>query len=327
MFELIGYDEEIKSLINTYSSNNLQSSIILHGPKGIGKKTFINKFISEILKISLNEKNYLHHINLFKNNTHPNIKILEKNIDLKTKKIKNNITIDQIRDLKKFINESPSVDDLKKIIIIDSADDLNINAANSLLKTLEETKINTLIFLISHQISSLLPTIRSRCLKFKLNKHNYDNFKKILLNNIDYLSDDEIKFYYDLSYGSPGNSILLNEDKIIDVFDMTLSIFNSNQIDNNCIDLVNILSKLDNDKFKSYLFLLKSILVILNKIKTRNNNSYIYLSNKFKHLEDISKNLTLQKIIDRFDFLSNNESDLLTYNLDKKLFMFKFLTS
>ena len=69
MFDVIGFDNELNSLIRSYSSNNLHSSIILHGPRGIGKKTFINKFINEIFKISLDKKNDLHHINLYKNNT------------------------------------------------------------------------------------------------------------------------------------------------------------------------------------------------------------------------------------------------------------------
>ena len=45
MSELIGYDNEIKSFLNNYKSKNLHSSIIIHGPKGIGKRLFIDQII------------------------------------------------------------------------------------------------------------------------------------------------------------------------------------------------------------------------------------------------------------------------------------------
>ena len=53
----------------------------------------------------------------------------------------------------------------------------------------------------------------------------------------------------------------------------------------------------------------------------------MYLSNQFNLLKQLSKNLTNENIIDRFEYLIKNESDLFTYNLDKKLFMLKFLTN
>ena len=69
------------------------------------------------------------------------------------------ITIDQIRNLNSFFHES-SIDGMSKFIIIDSTDDLNINASNALLKILEEPKNDTYIFLISHNhwdITEILP--------------------------------------------------------------------------------------------------------------------------------------------------------------------------
>jgi DNA polymerase-3 subunit delta' len=53
-------------------------------------------------------------------------------------------------------------------VIVDPADDMNVNAANALLKTLEEPPARTLFVLISHSLGALLPTIRSRCQTVKL---------------------------------------------------------------------------------------------------------------------------------------------------------------
>ena len=309
-----------------FNSNNLHSSIIFYGEKGIGKKLFIYNFINEIFRLNFNNKNYSHHHNLLKNYTHPNVKILEKVIDPKSKKLKSYITVDQVRGLKKFMNESSSIKDLSKFIIIDSADDLNSNSSNSLLKSLEEPKKDTFIFLISHQLSNLLPTIRSRCLKIKLNNHEYNNFKIIMKNQISDIPEDEISFYYDLTNGSPGKSISIYDNNILEVIEKTLNSLVSNKIDENHSDLFNMLTNFDNEKFKSYLSILKTILVTLNKLKIENYESKSFFSNKFNIIDKLSKSLSKQNIIDRFEFLSNNEKDLFTYNLDKKLFMLRFLT-
>ncbi len=327
MFNLVGFKDQFDYLMQHYSNHNLHSSIILHGPKGIGKKTFINKFVSEIISIDYKNESFLHHINLYKNNSHPNIKILERLIDQKNKKIKNNITIEQIRSINKFIKESHSINNLPKIIIIDSVDDLNINSANSFLKNLEEPSSNTFIFLISNHLSSLLPTIRSRCLKLKFNNHNYENYKKIINMQIENISDDEINFLFDLTYGSPGISISLYEEDLLEVFEQTLNSLSAGYIDDNCIELAEFISNFDNDKFKSYLLLLKSILVTIKKIKNDNSLLNSLISDRLKKLVNLSSILTSKNIIDRFDFLSNNEKDIFTYNLDKKLFMLKFLVS
>ncbi len=327
MIKLFGFENQISSLINNYVSQNLHSSIIIHGPKGIGKKIFIKKLLSEIFKSNLNENNYLHHVNLLNKDSHPNVRNIEKIFDTRSKKIKSEITIDQIRNLRNFVNETASIKDLSKFIIIDSADDLNINSANSLLKILEEPNKDTFIFLISHQISSLIPTIRSRCLKIKLNKHEYNNFKNIISFHIDNITDDEIKFLYDITNGSPGDSILLYENNIIEMFDLTIMSLSNLKTDQYSIELANMLTNMDNENFKSYLSFLKSILVIMNKLKYENFLKTNFLSNKFEKLKNISIKLTSKNIIDRFEFLSKNEKDLFTYNFDKRLFILNFLNN
>lgn len=325
MFDHIGNVDILNELKSKYKNNNLHSSIIVYGPKGIGKRNFIDNLIKDLFKITFMDKNYLHHLNLIKNNSHPNIKLIQKEIDTKTKKLKSNITIDQIRNIKKFIKNTSSINDITKFIIIDSADDLNANSANSLLKSLEEPSNKTTIFLISHQLSSLLPTIRSRCVKIKLNILSYEDFKTVLLNNIEFIDDEEIKFYFDLTLGAPGSALSLHNDNIIDLFDLTIK--SLNDFDKSSIELSNYLLNYENDKFKDYLLILKSILLNFYKIKIKDYKSESFLSKKFKLLEKNLSKISINSIIKRFDFLSSYEKDLFTYNLDKKSFILKFLIS
>ena len=326
MIELIGFEKEYIDLLNRYEKNNLPNSILIHGLSGIGKRTFLNKLVKNIINIEFKDNNVDHHLNLFKNNTHPNIKIIEKEIDSKTGKIKTNITIDQIRRLKTFLNSTSIIQNSSKIVIIDSADYLNISSANSMLKILEEPKENTYIFLISNQISLLLPTIRSRCLKIKFNTHNLTNFTNIIKDNIDGLSNEEINFYFELTYGSPGTTILYYNNDFLDIFQLSIKCLLSNDLDDDKINLSNILSKLTNDEFNNYLSMLKFILIVANKLKVnRDDKSLINIPN-YLELESLSTNLTKKNLIDRFDYLTNNQKELFSLNLDKKIFILNFLT-
>ena len=326
MIELIGFEKEYSDLLKRYKSNNLPNSILIHGLSGIGKRTFLNKLVKNILNIEFKDNNLDHHLNLFKNNTHPNIKIIEKEIDSKTGKIKSNITIDQIRRLKTFLNSTTTIQNSSKIVIVDSADYLNISSANSMLKILEEPKENTYIFLISNQISLLLPTIRSRCLKIKFNTHNLTNFTNIIKDNIDEISNEEINFYFELTYGSPGTTILYYNNDFLDIFQLSIKCLLSNDLDDDKINLSNILSKLTNDEFNNYLSMLKFILIVANKLKVNRDDKSLVNMPNYLELESLSTNLTKKNLIDRFDYLTNNQKELFSLNLDKKIFILNFLT-
>ena len=326
MIELIGFEKEYSDLLKRYKSNNLPNSILIHGLSGIGKRTFLNKLVKNILNIEFKDSNLDHHLNLFKNNTHPNIKIIEKEIDSKTGKIKSNITIEQIRRLKTFLNSTTTIQNSSKIVIVDSADYLNISSANSMLKILEEPKENTYIFLISNQISLLLPTIRSRCLKIKFNTHNLTNFTNIIKDNIDEISNEEINFYFELTYGSPGTTILYYNNDFLDIFQLSIKCLLSNDLDDDKINLSNILSKLTNDEFNNYLSMLKFILIVANKLKVNRDDKSLVNMPNYLELESLSTNLTKKNLIDRFDYLTNNQKELFSLNLDKKIFILNFLT-
>ena len=326
MIELIGFEKEYSDLLKRYKADNLPNSILIHGLSGIGKRTFLNKLVKNILNIEFKDSNVDHHLNLFKNNTHPNIKIIEKEIDSKTGKIKTNITIDQIRRLKTFLNSTSIIQNSSKIVIIDSADYLNISSANSMLKILEEPKENTYIFLISNQISLLLPTIRSRCLKIKFNTHNLTNFTNIIKDKIDEISNEEINFYFELTYGSPGTTILYYNNDFLDIFQLSIKCLLSNDLDDDKINLSNILSKLTNDEFNNYLSMLKFILIVANKLKVNRDDKSLVNMPNYLELESLSANLTQKNLIDRFDYLTNNQKELFSLNLDKKIFILNFLT-
>ena len=327
MKKVIGFDEKFDLILNQLIHNKLSNSLLLTGNKGIGKKYFFSQLIDEYIKKNISSEQAHHHLSLLKSNTHPNIKIVEKEIDEKTKKIKNFIIIDQIRKINQFSLETSVIDNIPKFILIDSADDMNINASNALLKILEEPRSNTYFFLISHQPSLLLPTIKSRCLKISLSNHNYENFSSILEISKPDIDEETKKFLFDITNGSPG---LINEyefDEILNIFERLINmIVDQNPFSKSNNDTIKFLSGLDNEKLKVFISFIKFILITINKIKLGINISENYLSKSILKIYTISDKISIDYIQRKLDYLINNENDLFTFNLDKKIFMINFTT-
>ena len=327
MKKVIGFDQEFDSILNQLLDNKLSNSLLLTGNKGIGKKYFILQIIEEYINKKVVNSQTQHHLSLLKNNSHPNIIIVEKEIDEKTKKVKNFIVIDQIRKINQFCTETSIIEDIPKFILIDCADDMNINASNALLKILEEPKLNTYFFLISHKPSSLLPTIKSRCLKINLPNHNYDNFSNIIEISNNDINEETKKFLYDITNGSPG---LINEyefDEIQNIFERLINMIEDKDpfsVSNN--DTIKFLSSLDNDQLKIFLSFIKFILITINKIKLGINITENYLSKSILKINTISDKISIDCIQKKLDYLINNENDLFTFNLDKKIFMINFIS-
>ena len=130
----IGNKDLINLLINNFQSNKLQNSVILYGDRGIGKSTLVSSFASMILdkNISSNSNDDEFTNKYSKNNLiHPNFYKISPIYDNEKKSYKKEIIVDQIRDLYHYVNLT-SFDNFPKIILIDSADNLNINASNAL---------------------------------------------------------------------------------------------------------------------------------------------------------------------------------------------------
>ncbi|MGE0627673.1 MAG: DNA polymerase III subunit delta' [Hyphomicrobiaceae bacterium] len=101
--------------------------------------------------------------------SHPGLAVLRRPYDTRAKRLLTAITVDEVRRLKSFLSHSAGG---WRVVIVDRADDLNLNAANALLKSLEEPPARVLFVLISSQPGRLLTTIRSRCRRLDLQPLN-----------------------------------------------------------------------------------------------------------------------------------------------------------
>ena len=180
-FKLYSYKNLFNHFINLDLNANLPDKILLSGQQGIGKTTFAFHLVNYLLsKNELNKYNVDENVinpnsisfNLVNNLTHPNFFLLSKN------KEKKSIEVDQIRNMINFLNKS-SFNNNKKIILIDGAENLNLNSSSALLKSLEDTSGNNLFILTNNINKNLIDTIKSRCINFKLN-FNYSECPNII---------------------------------------------------------------------------------------------------------------------------------------------------
>ena len=96
--------------------------------------------------------------------SHPDLMVLQR--EAEDGKPRKSIPVDEARALPEFFAKSPAAAPYR-VAIIDAADDLNVNAANAVLKTLEEPPPRGVLLLVTHSPGGLLPTIRSRCRRLR----------------------------------------------------------------------------------------------------------------------------------------------------------------
>lgn len=134
---------------------------LLHGPQGIGKRALAERLMALLLcqrPVNLNACGQCKSCLLLAAGSHPDNYVLEPEEADKP------IKVDQVRDLVSFVVQTAQLGG-RKVVLIEPVEAMNINAANALLKSLEEPSGDTVLLLVSHQASRLLPTIKSRCVQ------------------------------------------------------------------------------------------------------------------------------------------------------------------
>lgn len=147
---------------------------IVAGPPGAGKATLAYRIARGLLDpTALAEPNSFQVpaearvFHLVAAGAHPDLFIAERLWDEKKGKHQAEITVETVRKLTQFLNRTASGGGWR-VAIVDTADNMNRNAANALLKALEEPPAKTLLLLLSASPGRLLPTIRSRCRRIDL---------------------------------------------------------------------------------------------------------------------------------------------------------------
>ena len=234
--KLYGMNTYFKEIINLYDLKKMPNKIILSGKSGLGKSTLAYHIVNYILSkdeeykydlnkmiINLDNRSY----KLLQNKSHPNFYL----IDLIEEK--KSIDIGQIREMITYTNKS-SFNNLPRFILIDNIENLNKNSINALLKIVEEPNENIFFILIHNNEKKILPTLKSRCLTFKIN-FTFD--QSLAVSNLLYGKDILKIINYDLIsyYNTPGEFTKLinfSEEKNINLKDSPLKVLLHILIDN-----------------------------------------------------------------------------------------------
>jgi DNA polymerase-3 subunit delta' len=166
-FDLIADAGAEAAFVDALDRGRLHHAWLLCGVEGLGKATFAYRAARRLLGAApdaargpLGTRPDDPVSRLVSAQSHPDLLVLERLVE--GGKTKKSISVDQARDLPEFFSKSPSQAEYR-VAIVDAADDLNINAANALLKILEEPPERGVLFLVAHAPGRLLATIRSRC--------------------------------------------------------------------------------------------------------------------------------------------------------------------
>jgi DNA polymerase-3 subunit delta' len=169
-YQLFGHRDAEAELVRAMADARMHHAWLFVGPKGVGKATLAWRFARKLLgaagpglqadpddPVSRGAASL----------SHPDLMVIRRPWDSKTSKWRSEITVEEARRLEGFFALRPSLGGWR-VAILDAADDLNPNAANALLKTLEEPPERAVILLIAHAPGAVLGTIRSRCRRLAL---------------------------------------------------------------------------------------------------------------------------------------------------------------
>ncbi|MEQ9696081.1 DNA polymerase III subunit delta' [Shimia sp. SDUM112013] len=237
--ELFGQNTAEAGFLVAYNSGRLHHAWLLKGPRGVGKATLAWRIARFLLATPVEQGGGLfgdtpptyatldippehpvaHRILA---RSEPGLFAITRSVNEKTGKLRDMITVDDVRGLTHFLTLS-ATEGGRRVVIVDAADEMNVNAANALLKMLEEPPALTTILLISHQPSRLLPTIRSRCRELRLTPLDAQDMTRALTQAG--AEEGESPALTALSAGSVGEAVRLTRLGGLSMYQEIVSIF------------------------------------------------------------------------------------------------------
>ncbi len=213
-WSICGHEKNVQFLRSGVKNKNLAHGLLFTGLSNLGKLTVAKKLAAAVLCSKKKEGEpclecfdcrQVEHL------SHPDLFLIEKEIDEKTGKQKRSISVNQVRDLRTRLQQGSLLGGYK-VAIIPEAQHLNLNGANSLLKILEEPGVKTLIILIAPDESMLPKTVVSRCQTIRFLPVASKKMEKYLSVKMK-LAEEEAKIISRQALLRPGLAISLARDR------------------------------------------------------------------------------------------------------------------
>ncbi len=210
--DLMGQDAAEAAFDDARARGRLHHAWLLTGPEGVGKATFAYRAARRLLGapaepgqdgLSADPEHSVSRQVAAR--SHPDLMVLEREgPDGKPRRI---IPVDDARKLAEFFSKSPASAP-HRVAIIDAADDLNVNAANAILKTLEEPPPRGVLLMVCHAPGRLLPTIRSRCRRLAFQPLDDATAAEFVRRRTDVSGEDAARLAR-MADGAPGRALVL----------------------------------------------------------------------------------------------------------------------
>lgn len=197
---IIGHTQPKKLLVNALLEGRVAHAYLFHGSVGVGKKSMAGALAANLLCPNRSDDacGVCSVCRRITENKHPDFFLIETS--------GNNIKIEQIRDIQKKVQYKP-YEGSKKVFVIPDSEKMTRDAANCLLKILEEPPADTVFLLTANNIYNLMPTIISRCQVIPMGKIPLDEIEILLLNK--QTEPAKAKLFASLSDGLPGVALEL----------------------------------------------------------------------------------------------------------------------
>jgi DNA polymerase-3 subunit delta' len=209
---LVGHKAAEQRFADAFESGQLHHAWMISGPSGVGKATLAYRMIRRVLGGEPQTPNRLDVpasdpvAQRVQSLGHADFLLIRRPYDDKTKKLRAEIPVATARLVQKFFSKKPAEGGWR-VCLIDSMDEMNRNASNAILKTLEEPPENCLLILLSKAPGNLLPTIRSRCMELKLRAVPDDDLLSWLQDKSFEANDMDAALK--LAHGAPGKAYAL----------------------------------------------------------------------------------------------------------------------
>ena len=225
---LFGQEAAEREVLAALAAGKLHSGWLLSGPEGIGKATFAYRMAATLLADRPSEPPARLGLppdhpdaRLIRAGAHPRLFVLRRGFDEKGN-LRSVITVEEARRLRDFFGLS-AADGGRRVVIVDAADELNPNAANAILKLLEEPPARSTLLLVTHQPARVLPTIRSRCRMLRLTPLGPADLTRAL--DATGIAAQAPESLAELAGGSVGHAVRLLADGGLELYEELVALF------------------------------------------------------------------------------------------------------
>jgi DNA polymerase III subunit delta' len=214
---LFGHQSAEATLLEAMRTGRMHHAWLITGPDGVGKATLAYRFARRLLAgmpegdtLALDPSHPV--FRRVAAGSHADLLTVERAYDDKRKRMRTQIAVEDVRRIGNFMSLTPAEGGWRAVVV-DGAEELNQASANALLKVLEEPPPRAMLLLVCAAPGRLLPTIRSRCRRLRLDPLDQEAMERLLADYLPDLPADQRGRLVTVAEGSPGRALLLAEDE------------------------------------------------------------------------------------------------------------------